>query len=142
MRPADTVLSLPADVVFPTELSMDLLERAREGTRILSRSVYEGMDVDRYFDVTAVIGVEGRGGPVDAELVEPSGVPVLPLSETSSWPVRMSYFDPSVREGTPDYEVGFRLFDNGVAAGLMMDYGDFVMRGDLVDLTFFNADDC
>ena len=34
---------------------------------------------------------------------------------------------------TPDYQVGMRYWENGVADDLQMDFGDFVMNGTMTE---------
>jgi hypothetical protein len=38
----------------------------------------------------------------------------------------------------PIYSLAFKLHDNGVARDLLMDYGDYVLKGRLVDLALFD----
>lgn len=47
----------------------------------------------------------------------------------------MAFFDRDAASQQPDYEVGMRYWDNGVADDLTMDFGDFVMKGTLSQLT-------
>ena len=66
------------------------------------------------------------------------------LDKIVSWPVTISYFDSAKTEGegTPAYELTFRLFANGVSRRLKIDYGDFVVNGNLRELKFFKATSC
>jgi hypothetical protein len=38
--------------------------------------------------------------------------------------------------------MSFKLYENGVSRDLRMDYGDFVLKGNLVKLDFLPADAC
>lgn len=139
--PEGAELPLPDDVVFPSEFTVKLLEAAHQGTRVLSRAVFEGAESDRRFDVTAFVGDAGpAGGDMAAADIETGEG--LPLTEMKAWPVQMSYFDPETADGLPDYEVSYWLFANGISTSLMMDYGSFVLRGDLSSLVYFDPDDC
>jgi hypothetical protein len=53
------------------------------------------------------------------------------LAKLPSGRVRIAFFDKEQGKQQPDYEVSMRYFANGVADGLSMDFGDFVMSGKL-----------
>jgi hypothetical protein len=57
--------------------------------------------------------------------------------------VRVAFFDRNSASGAtasqPDYEVGLRYFENGVADELKMDFGEFVVNGQLVELALTPA---
>lgn len=139
--PAGTELLLPDDVVFPSEFTVELLEAASRGERTVSRSIFEGAESDRRFDVTAFIGEAGTT-PDDAGAADIEEGKGLALTGMKTWPVHMSYFDPKTADGLPSYEVSYWLFENGISASLLMDYGGFVLRGDLDALVYFDPDDC
>jgi hypothetical protein len=42
----------------------------------------------------------------------------------------------------PEYQVSFDLFENGVATGLVLDYGEFALAGKLADLKMLEAAEC
>ena len=64
------------------------------------------------------------------------------LSTEKFWPVDIAYFDETSEGGedTPEYRISFKLYENGLTRDLEMDYGDFVIRGKLVDLAVFEPD--
>ena len=39
----------------------------------------------------------------------------------------------------PEYRISFKLYENGLTRDLEMDYGDFVIKGKLVDLAVFDS---
>jgi hypothetical protein len=51
------------------------------------------------------------------------------LSPLASWRFRIAFFEPTNSSGSPDYEVGIRYWENGIADELKMDFGDFVVDG-------------
>jgi hypothetical protein len=60
------------------------------------------------------------------------------VAKQESWPVTVAYFDDEENdEGLPVYRVNFKLYRNGVTRDLNMDYGDFSMKGTLVNLEMF-----
>ena len=52
----------------------------------------------------------------------------------------LAYFTPGDQDGIPEYEVRLRLYQNGVASDLVLDYGDFAMRARLSRLDFLSTD--
>ena len=143
-KPASKMLNLDASVVFPTEHMVRAIEAARAGENILSFPVYDGSETgQKVFNTLTVIGhkiVPGQLEHDDAAAHEPK------LAGVPRWPVTISYFstdkDPQSGEQTPDYAIGFELYDNGVSRALTLDYNDFVVTGKLVSLQFKQAKPC
>ena len=65
------------------------------------------------------------------------------LTAEKFWPVDIAYFDEATEGGedTPEYRISFKLYENGLTRDLDMDYGDFTIHGQLVDLAVFEPDD-
>ena len=66
------------------------------------------------------------------------------LNKADYFPVSISYFDPESETGEemPVYQIGFKLYQNGITRDLQMDYGDFKLSGKLVDLKLYDRPDC
>jgi hypothetical protein len=60
--------------------------------------------------------------------------------------VTISYFDhasvEATGEQTPVYAIAFELYENGVSRALMLDYGDFVLTGEMTSLEMKDAKPC
>jgi hypothetical protein len=60
--------------------------------------------------------------------------------------VTISYFSsdkaPESGEITPDYAIGFELYQNGISRALSLDYNDFVVTGKLTSLEFKPVKPC
>jgi len=60
--------------------------------------------------------------------------------------VTISYFDQSVRENAgeqmPVYSISFELYENGVSRALVLDYGDFVLKGDMASIEMKSTKPC
>lgn len=121
------VMSLPAGTIFPTTHNMGILRTAREGGHVLPTKVFDGSAQDGPYDTYTVIG-RPRGDSVEAARGQPL------LKDVESWPIRTSYYLLDQSEAEPDFEIGYNLFDNGVAGDLMLDYGDFAIAGRLQSL--------
>ncbi len=58
------------------------------------------------------------------------------LANIRSWPVTISYFTDETPYGEqkPSYELSFIIYENGITRRMKLDYGDFALRGKLVQL--------
>lgn len=122
--PEETRLELPEGTIFPTEHVRRLIAAALAGERLVTHAVFDGSGEDALSNVTAVIGppVEAEGGP--------------------RWPVHLAYFGVREADGTPDFSIGFLLDAGGVLHDISLDYGDFVLKGQLDRLERLPSPDC
>lgn len=123
-RPKGKIFPLPKGSIFPTEHVVQLIERAEAGEKRLFRVVFDGASLDGPLEINAIIGslIEGKKDAKDAEEA---------LTSRPSWRMRLAFFPVKARDSTPDYELGVRLFDNGVAEDFVLDYGDFTVLAKL-----------
>lgn len=120
--------ALGADVLFPTEHLRKIIETAKNGGKLLSASVFDGSDTGKkVFSTLTVIGA-----PTVAPIADPAGK-MDTLKSVRRWPVAISYFE-GKKEDQPDYVLSFDLYENGISRALRLDYGDFVLAGELTDL--------
>jgi hypothetical protein len=124
-EPDGETVELPPGTVFPTEHTRQLIERAAAGDRQMGRLVFDGATLDGAFDTNAVISQPltrepPRGPSIDASLLA-----------GRSWRVRIAYFKTSDGTSEPDYELSMRLFENGVGADFLFEYGEFSIRARL-----------
>ncbi len=117
--------ALPAGTLFPTAHTNAIIEAAKEGKKFLALPLFDGTSTTGGQDSTVVIN--GWGQPAPTEWAPLSGLP--------SGRVRIAFFDRSQDSQQPDYEVGLRYYANGIADGLQMDFGAFVMAGKLAKLS-------
>lgn len=133
--PQDTELALPRNVMFPTEHTIRLLAMARGGTNWLQVPVYDGSSADAYADIGAFVSAE-----LPAETGEKQVL--APLKGQRSWRVRLAYFTSDKVQDTPDYEIGYRLYESGVVDDIVFDYGDYAIRATLRQLDVKPRDPC
>lgn len=149
-KPQPSSLSLSA-AEFPTQQLVDMLGRAERGERFYTANLYDGSDsADRVMATTVVIGKQTALSKDDPEKAALTAVKLDKGAKLDRyWPVTVAYFDTTKdarKEGeeTPTYRISFKLLDNGITRDLTMDYGDFSMKGKLVNLALFpqDADTC
>lgn len=123
---------------FPTMHLAELIERAQAGDSFYETSLFDGTDQgDRLMKTSVVIGKKTANAVDDAELTK-----AAPLKNAEFWPVTIAYFDPTEEvsgESEPQYRITFKLYDNGITRDLMMDYGDFALKGQMKELDVFPA---
>lgn len=138
-EPKPIKLDIDGDVVFPTEHMVRMIEAARKDQRILGVKVYDGSEGgEKVYDTTALLGPEipSTGRPVE-KASEDAG-----LAKIRRWPVSISYFEPGTGERTPVYVLHMDLFENGVSGALRLDFGDFVLKGEMTRLEMLKPTEC
>ncbi|HXF87728.1 MAG TPA: cell envelope integrity EipB family protein [Xanthobacteraceae bacterium] len=141
-KPGSRSFDLAPNLVFPTEHVRRIIAAAREGKTLLEASVYDGSETgEKVYDTLAVIGAiikPGEKPPADAAAKQPA------LAALPRWPVTVSYFERTEASGdkTPIYVVGFEIYDNGISRALTLDYGDFVLSGELTSLEIQKPKPC
>ena len=63
----------------------------------------------------------------------PFGTAHAILTPLPSTRVRLAFFDHASGAPTPTYEVAMRYWENGIADGMVMDFGDFVMNAKMTE---------
>lgn len=119
------VVDLPAGTLFPMAHTEALLRAAKDGKKFLALPLFDGTSANGGQDSTVAV----------ANWIGPTPGKWKPLDTLPSGRVRIAFFDRDNTTQQPDYEVGMRYWDNGVADDLSMDFGDFVMKGVIQELT-------
>lgn len=136
-RPLPYQRAVDGDVLFPTQHIAAIIAAARRGDKVFVAKVFDGSDDGKkIFDVTTVIG------PARAHADSDRGAHAAGLNGLKRWPVAVAYYPQDRRDGPPDYVLSFDLYENGVSSHLKLDYGDFAMSGELVQIAFPPAIDC
>ena len=131
-QPKSAQFDFSAGILFPTEHMEKIIAAAKAGETTLTRQIYDGSDNgDKIFDTLTVIGkvVTGaKGSFADTQDA---------LKTVQRWPVVISYFEVGKNSDQPSYVLSFDLYENGVSRDMKLDYGDFVMKG---EMTQFSAE--
>lgn len=139
--PKSQDLKVDGKVLFPTQHSLAILEAAKAKKTVLQARVYDGSSKgDKVYVTTTFIGKLLPAGDKESSTSADKDKTLVMLD---SWPVSISYFDsgPDAAD-TPVYQLSFRLYTNGVSRDLLIDYGDFAIKGDLSSLEFMPAPKC
>ncbi len=133
--PAKTQMPLPKDVIFPSEHNLLLARRAIAGEQLVSAVVFDGSGVEGLNNTVAFIGRE-------LPAVAAGDSRYAAVVGQRSWSVRLAYFQIGKEEAVPVYEVGFRLFENGVPGDLSLEYPEYSINGQLTTLKILPTPDC
>jgi hypothetical protein len=123
--PKDTKASLPAGTLFPMMHTLAIINAAREGKRFIALPLFDGTDDDG-FEYSSIAVLDWK---------QPFATDHPILNALPSTRVRIAFFDHASEASTPTYEVAMRYWENGIADAMIMDFGDFVMRAKLTELT-------
>jgi envelope integrity protein B len=146
-QPDGKAFDLRTDLVFPTEHVRRIIAAARDGKTLLELAVYDGSDNgEKVYDTLAVIG---RSLAPDEHRPEDATAGQQAFRSLKRWPITISYFDRASKDGkeksgeqTPVYAITFELYENGVSRALMLDYGDFVLSGELTSFEMKDVKPC
>lgn len=139
-QPRNDTFAAAGQPVFPTEHLKRLIEAGRKGETTLAVKVYDGSDDGKkVYDTLGLIGHRiDPGAGANLEEVERQGT----LTSTPRWPITISYFEEGKADPTPAYTISFELYENGISRALKLDYGDFVLKGDLKSLEIHTPTPC
>lgn len=142
-KPERRTARIAEPVYFPIDHSAAIIRQARSGSRVFSGNLYDGSEGgEKYYFTAAAIG------PVSTK-EELQNVPKFTgdaskLAGVRSWPVSIAYFKPEARhfDQLPLYEMFFRFHENGVTSNLIIDHGDYRLKGELKELTLLDQSPC
>lgn len=128
-QPAPMQADLDHDAVFPTHMMLMALKAAQAGEAVLPLKVFDGSDGgDKVYHTMSIIGRPATQPLADATKEAPS------MKDMRRWSVRVSYFDVNKIDAPPVYVLGFQMWENGVSSDLVIDYGDFQLKGEMTKL--------
>jgi EipB-like len=129
VKPKAAKLDFDHDVLFPTEHLKYIVAAGKAGKNILEVKVYDGSDNgDKIYSTTTIIGKPIASPAADKTAHIPQ------LEGMQRWPVTISYFDEGRKDEAPNYILSFDLYENGISSALRLDYGDFVLAGEMTSL--------
>lgn len=141
-KPAKATKTLASGTYFPVQHSIALIEAAKAGKAKLQADIYDGSEKgEKVYDTSARIG-KAASAKNNAELASLKGAEKL--DNVPSWPVTISYYERgnSAQDATPVYELSFVFYENGVSRKLVIDYGDFSIKGELSKIEFLEPAKC
>ena len=123
-RPRPARVPLPAGTFFPMAQNRAIIAAAIAGKRVIAMPLFDGTNPDGAQNST--VALARWGAPYDT--------PWPGLKTLASGRVHIGFFDRTPAAMEPSMQVGMRYFANGVADGIALDFGDFMLDGRLVVL--------
>jgi hypothetical protein len=125
-QPVREKVDLGVEAIFPTQQTLGVLAAARAGQNTYEVKMFDGSDSGKkIYDTMTVIGK-----PRMEETSEPAAQDEA-LRGRTRWPVSTSFFEEGQADRPPAYVLSYELYDNGVSRALKLDYGDFVLTGEM-----------
>lgn len=133
VQPAAAQVELPKGTLFPTEHLIQLLAAARSGAKSFNRIVFDGSSEDNPYEISALVLA-----PVKAEAApQPKG-----LGPSRVWPMRLAFFPHNTKGDLPEFELGVRYRDDGIADRLQQDVEDMVLELVLAEIELLPKPSC
>ena len=123
--PADTTLAMPAGTLFPMAHTQALIDAGRAEKKFISVPLFDGTSSDGAQHTFVAILGQHAAQPSDFAALK--GLP--------STDVDIAFYERKNDDETPDFRSQMRYYDNGVAANIILDFGDFIMKGSLKSLS-------
>lgn len=120
-----------SNALFPAHHTMQLLQHARKGEKFFSVNVFDGADEKGFSEISSFISSAIEAKPM---IEKASSGKEDKLTQVRAWPIRMAFFAPNSETGSPDYEMDMVLLDNGIIKSMTIDYGEYSMTADLVEV--------
>ena len=131
--------TLAAGAMLPMQHQLKLMALGETGGGRDSSLIFDGSDGAKTYQAISFVGKTKAPGSIVRDSADKVAAP---LKGKAAWPITVSYFSDSKSEDVPDYQVSFDLYENGVATGLVLDYGEFALSGKLADLTVYDNSAC
>ncbi|MGH6908132.1 MAG: EipB family protein [Aestuariivirga sp.] len=132
--------TVPGGAFFPMQHQLNLMDKAERSETRDTSLIFDGSDGATTYRAISFIGRRKNAG---GNARDNANSVAKPLAALASWPVSISYYKTDTADQeTPSYQVGFDLYANGVATGLVLDYGEFVLGGELAQMELLKSDPC
>jgi hypothetical protein len=122
-QPKNQLVKLPPGTLFPMWHTATIIAGAEAGKKFLSLPLFDGTAESGAQDTFVIV----------TDWQKPSAYRFPSLSKLPSGRVHISFFNRTPNAFEPDYEVGMRYWQNGVADDIRMDFGEFVMLAHMTD---------
>jgi hypothetical protein len=127
-EPSGEQQDLPEGTILPMRHTILSVEAARAGRRLLASPLLDGTTAEGVQDTTTIMSAWQPA----------QGQPQFPLlANQASGRMRIAFFERGAATSgasQPEYEVGLRYFENGVADEIVMDFGEFSVTARLLEL--------
>lgn len=136
------VIALPAGTYFPMHHTVEILKRAAgQGNKFFYAPLFDGNDMKEVLYVNTFIGDE-HAATDHAHVVLGNKDIDRNLLQKRSWDLQLAFFNADKNSTVADYEMSLRAYENGVVTDVVVDYGQFALRQNLVSLKKLEPQRC
>jgi hypothetical protein len=128
-------VKLPKGTVFPTMHTLRLMRRAADGAKTDRQLVFDGSELGPPGLVSAFI-LPLKDPKNQSNAIGPS------LGPQKVRKINLAFFSALGNALEPEFEMLIALQDNGIAPSLVLDYGDYAVRGTLARLEALEKPNC
>ena len=115
--------ALPPGTLFPMAHTAAVIAAARDGKKFFTAPLFDG---------TVDTGAQDSSAAI-LDWKKPQPNKYLDLAGLYSTRVRLAFFERKPSAQTPDYQVGMRYWENGVADQMQMDFGEFAVNATITE---------
>ena len=137
-KPKAKKIGLPKGTLFPTQHTFQTLAKAIRGVKFDRQLVFDGDELEGAAPITTVFLPK----QVEAVLKKP----VKGFVPEAVYPMSQAFFPPTSRasdqDSMPEFEMKIFYQANGVAPRILLNYGDFKLRGDLIGFKELPKTEC
>ena len=122
IQPLQLEVALPAGTLFPTRHLIAIVEAGQAGALNFNRVMFDGTSPDSPYEVNAAITPISDG--ILGEATASAGLGARP-----GWNASLAFYPWKAPNGPlPEYQLHVQYRDDGIAEGLMQDYGDITLK--------------
>lgn len=123
--PKGRVLKLPPGTLFPMAHTREILQAAAAGKSFIDPPLFDG--TSKHGAEHSFVAILGHEKPKSSKFTA--------LSDLPATRVDIGFFRRSMKDDSPDFRTEMRYYSNGVARGVKLDFGAFVVDGKLTKLS-------
>ncbi len=137
--PKPLEFTVPGEALFPSAHQAHLLDVAVKGGLRDVSLVFDGSDGEKIYKAISFIGKKRAPGTF---VIDKNNPQTEPLRQLSSWPISISYYPNEDSADAPVYQASFNMYENGISTELLMDYGNYALKGTLAKLDILKTVPC
>jgi hypothetical protein len=136
--PEPKTFELANKALFPIVFQSHLIGIAKAGKKHDVSLVYDGTDSEKVYRVVSFIG---KSKPLATSEIE-QNPKLAQLKTVPAWNFTTSYFSNDQQNDEPLYLSNYSMYENGVAADIVFDYGTYSLKGKLADFEVLKSEPC
>lgn len=130
----NTPIELPENTMFPMNHTLEIIRKAvNHDGHFFYAPLFDGNET---MDVQYVNTFIGKEHDANDQSIAPmvSDSIDADLLKSRSWDLQLAFFNGAEDAATADYEMSVRAYENGVVSDIVVDYGQFALRQNLIGL--------